>query len=103
MPTIRDLKNHIDKYMHDDEVIAWDIWCVHDVEDELDRMNENRDDDDPEIILTQEEKEDIIEDMHRYKDCSHGLTWDNIIDGINDIVRRKQRKQIMGADREQSI
>lgn len=100
MPTVRDLKNHIDKYMHDDDVIAWDIWCVHDVEDELDRMNEDRDNDEPEIILTHEEKKDIIENMHQYKNCAYGLTWGNIIDGINDIVRRRRRSEIMENDYE---
>lgn len=91
MPTVRELKRHLRTYLKDDDVIAWDIWTVSDVEEEVGRLNDKRDDDEPEVILTQGEMKGIIEDMHRYKDCEYGLTWDGIIGGIDEAIRRKEK------------
>lgn len=89
MPTVRDLKEHLAKYMEDDDVIAWDIWCVSDVEDEVDRRNEYLEEGESPIELTQEEMNGILEFMHNHKDCEYGLTWNHICFGIDDAIRRK--------------
>jgi len=39
---------------------------------------------DPEIAITQEQAESVISKMENSKDCNYGLTWNSLIDYVEE-------------------
>jgi hypothetical protein len=68
MPTVKELKEHLNTY-GDDDVIAWDIWSPEDViwAGKQDRK-----------VVSQEHAKAVIEEVHRHKDASLGISWDTL-------------------------
>ncbi len=75
--TIKELIEHLEGYDNKEQTIAYDLWCIEDVEQQC-RDREG-------IALTQEEKVAVLELMHRKRDCSQGLNWD-VLDCCIDMI-----------------
>ena len=67
MPTVKELKRHLDTFYPDDEVIAYDLWLKGDVADLARQLN---------IEITEEQVTNVLESMNRQKDSSIGMNWD---------------------------
>lgn len=67
MPTVKELKECLDNYYQDDQVIAFDIWCTDDLYSRADKDYVARKD--PRL-------EEALHRMHAYKDATIGLNWD---------------------------
>lgn len=68
MPTVKELKEHLNTYK-DDDVIAWDIWCPEDV------IWVGKQDG---KVVSQERAEEVIEEVNRHKDAELGINWDTL-------------------------
>ncbi len=68
MPTILELKQHLEDHFHNDDVVAYDIWQVEDVQGHIG--------DDTDRALTQEQCESVLESMTRRQDANIGLNWE---------------------------
>ena len=68
MPTVRELKEHLETYK-DTDTIAWDIWCTEDAVWAA-KMHGKR--------ITQSQAEEVIGEVHRYKDAELGINWDTL-------------------------
>ena len=66
MSTVRELKEHLESFK-DDDVIAFDIWQVEDVEGLCLELG---------IDLSLEQMQDVIWCMDSNKDANDGLNWD---------------------------
>jgi hypothetical protein len=81
MPTVKELKEHLEIY-DDADVIAWDIWCVEDVEHR---------ECDLEIELTDTEREAAINLMDRRSDSNIGFNWDVLDACMDEVVSRREK------------
>jgi hypothetical protein len=79
MNTVKDLRKHLDKYLKNNETIAWDIWTLEDVFDQAKNLK---------IKITKEQAIQILETMQHRKDASIGLNWDVLTIHIEDITGR---------------
>jgi hypothetical protein len=68
MPTVGELIKHLKETYAADDVIAYDLWVTEDV---IGRAEEW-----PGIELSEEQARDILEEVHRHKDCTIGINWD---------------------------
>ncbi|MCB2146547.1 MAG: hypothetical protein KQI81_08740 [Deltaproteobacteria bacterium] len=96
MPTIKELREHIQGY-DDDKVVAYAIWSGDDIDMMLGDELEDEDDKDPTdtqllSVLTQEDKNTIINNMHHAHDCNYGLTWDHLRSELDDLLDEKLKQ-----------
>ncbi len=68
MPTVKEMKEHLATYK-DDDVIAWDIWTTEDAIWQAKREGKH---------LTEEQAQEVIEEVHRHKDAELGINWDTL-------------------------
>ena len=79
MPTIKELKNYLET-LDDEDIVAYDIWQVEDVELRQDELS---------VKLTKEECEEVLEEMYNGFDANYGLCWDIMGAHIADIANEK--------------
>lgn len=78
MPKVQDLIQHLQKDFNPDDVIAYHIWSIDDIEGE---------------DLSDVEKGEIIEEFDRHCDSQYGLTWDGLFNHIDDWRRDNNRPE----------
>ena len=84
MATVKDLKEHLENYYNDDDVIAYDLWGTDDVAYHMEGMFE--------LIepLDELEKESVIENLDANKDCNYGITWNTLDIHIDNVLRNRE-------------
>jgi len=76
MPTIKELKQHINNHHKDDEVVHCIIWGVEDVMGQAENMGRD---------ITKEQAEEVLENLESNHDCNLGTTWETIGFWIGEI------------------
>ena len=66
---------HLQKSFKSTEVIAIAIWTVSDV---VERAKKR------EIELSQEQAEEVLDNIDRHQDCNFGISWDTIDNYIDN-------------------
>jgi hypothetical protein len=89
MPKVSELISMLQNQYKPDDIIAYDIWSVEDVDNEIYDRNHCCDDDADIIEMTQAEKETVIEWLHSENDG--GLTRE-LFDLQFDEVLEKQEE-----------
>lgn len=80
MPTRQSIIQKLKQHHKPNDVLAVTVWTVKDV---LNRANSR------EITLTENEAEEILEQVHLYQDPSVGINWD-VIDFVIDKEFRRR-------------
>jgi len=81
MPEAREVIKRLEGYKPD-EHIAVAIWCEQDVIEQAEHRG---------IKLTQEEAQDIVDEIDRKQDCSIGINWDVLDVYIDELVNSPYR------------
>ncbi len=96
MPVVKDLKNHLDTYFKDDDVIAYQIWQVDDVlslEEDYEEGEWNWGGGGEEEIakkITKEIAEEVLEAVHDHQDAELGISWESLKCALDDILERNK-------------
>ena len=82
--TVKDLKDHLSGWP-DGTPVAYMLWVPDDIKSSAKRQglkNPNK-----------EQIADILEDVERHKDCSYGISWDNIDYHVAQHVEMKKKNK----------
>jgi len=83
MSSVKELISHLQRNFKEDDVIAYSIFQV----DDINQYNLHKD------YFTQEEKKQIISNMHYGQDCNDGLSWSTMETFIDDMINERQNKE----------
>lgn len=90
MPTVKQVKEDLDRWYNDDDVICNIIWQADDVKMQAENF-------DPPLELTDDEVNEILNLMDRNHDANYGIGWDTIdvylIELRNERLRNEKAKQ----------
>ena len=90
MPTVKQVKEDLDRWYNDDDVICNIIWQADDVKMQAENF-------DPPLELTDDEANEILNLMDRNHDANYGISWYTIdvylIELRNERLRNEKAKQ----------
>ena len=80
MPTVADLKKHLNDHYKDTDHIAYSIWQVDDVHTTAECKG---------VDLNNEQANDVLDYVNSHEDCELGLSWTTVSCAIDNILEQK--------------